>query len=38
MVSIEEGSGVTVCVFWACARYIQVVCVCVKLKGIVQRQ
>ena len=29
MVSIEEGSGVTVCVFWACARYIQVVCVCV---------
>lgn len=28
--SIEEGSGVTVCVFWACARNIQPLCVCVK--------
>lgn len=24
MVSIEEGSGVTVCVFWGCARHIRV--------------
>ncbi len=30
MASIEEGSGVTVCVLWICARYIQaLVCVCV---------